>query len=134
VLQPIDTPALVVDRQQRRNRRHLTQRARQIVDLIETFDIALDENETTRVNRIEESASFRIRTPSLKADDKKLAYLLFKGEMRIPHWSVSGPPGLLFRFLFKVGEKPQRVERGDGIHVDFAQSIPQLFFEGRKKR
>src|SRR5215470_8949469 len=124
----------MIDGQQGRDRRKFSEAAGEIVDLIETFDVSLKQDETAGLDRIQESARFRVRLSSLKTDDKKLPYFLLEGEMRIPHWKQFGPPGLLFGFLFELGQEPQCFERGEGIHVDVTQSIPQLFFKSSKKR
>jgi hypothetical protein len=134
VFHAVHTASFVIDRQQWMDSRHFTKAAREIVDLIETLDIPLIQEKPAGPDQFKQSTGFTIRLRSLKTDDKKLTNFLLKGEMRIPHWKRFGPPGWLFGFLFEFGQQPQRFERGDGIHVDVTQSIPQLFFESGKKR
>ena len=134
MFEPVDAAAFMIDREQRLNSRKVPKMAGEIVNLVETFDVSLKQQEAAGLDRIKKSTRFSIRFSSLKTDDKKLPYFLFKSEMRIPHWNQFGLPGLLFGFLFELGQEPQCLERGDRIDVDPTQSIPQLFFKGSEKR
>src|SRR5262245_55329361 len=80
----------MVHSQQRLDRRNLSQPACEIVNLVEALDVTLVEQKTGRLDRVKQSSSFGIGLRSLKTDDEKLAYFLFKGEMRIPHWNQFG--------------------------------------------
>src|SRR5215510_2773269 len=85
MFQPVDASAFVVDREKRCDGRRLPQSRRQVINLIKALDVSLIEKKTARLYRSKQTARVGVGQAPLKTDDKQLAYLLFQGEMDVPH-------------------------------------------------
>src|SRR5262249_46654342 len=84
VLQPVNTATFVIDGEQWRNRRDVPQPCRQVIHLIETFDIALMQEKAGGLYGFQQNTSLRVGFTTLKAENKQLSDFLLEREMRIP--------------------------------------------------
>src|SRR5205814_9834857 len=117
LFQPVHTATFVIDGQQSRSAGHVAETAREIVDLIEIFDVSLKKQKPAGLNGFDQHPGFTVQFVSLEPKDEELTYFLFKREV-ILHGSMwpffSGPP--------KPATPPVRSEE----HTSELQSLRQL--------
>src|SRR5262245_9968708 len=70
----------MVDCEQSRNPIDFTKPGSQHVELIETFNVSLNESEAARIYACDQRRRIRVGRRTLESDKKELTHLLFQGE------------------------------------------------------
>src|SRR6266581_2995525 len=86
LFEPVDAAAFMIDGEERGKGGHFAEPRRQLVDLVEAFDISLKKQETARTDPLEQGERLAIRFVSLEPKHEKLANFFLRAEtVRVLH-------------------------------------------------
>ena len=123
MLEPVCGAAFLMHGNERRHVSAFREAGRQVSGLLESFEVALRQDDAAGTNGVQQFPGFTVRLGAMETKEEKLSDFLFQCEAaRVFHF-FTGCPLLLIGTLPEIGELSQRLHWREVVYVQRQQLL-----------